>query len=225
MLAGDRVLGTHVSDAGGVLPPPGQTQDVVVQRLDGFSARVRRRVDGSLVLEGLDGKPLPALAPGERLRVTRPVHGDATYGLPVRVIGEAADGSVGVKAGGAAQRDQQRDHVRVNTRPFAVRYIGEVGTDADGVLLDISAGGMRAEINRESVPVGTMLHAVFTLPDPKSADVGFSLDGEVVWSIDAKPGNRCVVGFQFHGADEVTKAKLMRWILRYQAIGTLRTRD
>lgn len=209
-----------------VLPDLGTADEVVVQRLDGFRARIRRNRDGSVWLEGLDGQRLPGLVPGERLRVTRPVSDDATYVLPVRVVQvDPGVGDVEVRAGGDAERVQQRRHVRVRTRDVEAVFLGPSGRDGAGGVLDVSAGGIRAALDDGELQVGQSLHVTFTLPGIRGdPDEHLALDGEVVWVGEAKDG-RGAVGFEFHGTADAVQARLTRWILRAQALGSLRTRD
>lgn len=210
-----------------VLPVPGGTEEVVVQRLDGFRARIRHNRDGSVWLEGLDGRRLPALVSGERLRVTRPVSGDATYGQPVRVVrvDEGGLGDVEIRLGGQPERNQQRRHVRVQTRDVEAVFVGPSGRDGVGVLLDVSAGGIRAALDEGEMHVGQTLHVTFALPGVKGdPDETLALDGEVVWAGTSRDG-RPAVGFEFQGVSDLVESRLARWILRTQATNTLRTRD
>ncbi len=208
-----------------LLPAPGQVEDVVVQRLDGFPARLRRTRDGALVLETPDGRPLPALGPGERLRITRPVEGDATYVQAARVVevDPAHPTEAVLRSASGPQRHQQRRHVRVRAKGVQVAFLGEEGRDAVGQLLDVSASGARAALEQGNLEVGRRLHLRFTLPDAKG-DKDLSLAGEVVWARVLADG-REAVGVEFHDLDDRAEAELTRWALSHQARTTLSTRD
>ncbi|MFT4837816.1 MAG: c-di-GMP-binding flagellar brake protein YcgR [Nonlabens sp.] len=192
---------------------------VVVQRVDGFPAHLRRLPDGSLELQGVGGDPLPALSPGERLRVTRPVPGDATYVQPARVldVGED-DGPVIIKTGGAPERDQQRQFVRVITPPIGVVLIPEHGhSDASGgSLRDLSAGGVRAVLDGDDLAVGTSIRVGFDLPHANGGHTNMELQGEVVW-IGTLGDDLPAAGIQFGGTDKRIEVKLIRWVFQQEA--------
>lgn len=200
---------------------------VVVQRLDGFEAALRRLEDGSMVLEGVDGQPLPALTPGERLRVTRPVVNDATYVQPARVL-EVSGGdqrsSARIRPGGEAERSQQRHYVRVVTSPIELELLPTDATATaprTGSLRDLSAGGVRALVTddpgqRDEVGVGTRLRLRFSLPREAQPDLALDLRGEVVWA-EPQDGGVAAVGVEFDGLDKQTAQKVTSWVFKQES--------
>lgn len=189
------------------------TEDVVVRRLEGFPAVLRTRADGTLALEAADGSALPALTPGERLHVTRAVHGDASYRTPARVVRvQPDDGVVEVHRAGDQQRDQQRRAVRVRTTAIEAVLTPGVGSPVAGEVLDLSASGVRILLERgAALPVGTDLTTHVELPRRRRSDLSFRLDGEVVWTRTLDDG-REAVGVEFHHADESVASRLTRWV-------------
>lgn len=198
----------------GVDPP----EAVVVQRLDGFPALLRRLGDGSFVLEGRDGEQLPELRPGERLRVTRPVPGDATYVQSARVLGADAEhpGAVDIRAAEEPRREQQRRFVRVSTAAIEVVLASADGERLTGELRDVSAGGVRTVLGEDELPVGARLRLELSLPRQRRADLDVALDGEVVWTGALDDGRR-TAGIEFAGVDETLQANITNWVYRQQS--------
>lgn len=201
--------------AGGADP----AEHVIVQRLDGFPAILRRLEDGTLALSGLDGHPLPALTPGERLRVTRPVSGDATYVQPARVVHVSQDGQhdAVIKPRGDTHRDQQREFVRVVTQPIDV-VLATAGDEPDtpGTLRDLSAGGVRAVHDGPALEIGGHVRVRFALPRDGQSTLDLDLDGEVVWAGTIGDGQPAA-GIQFEETDDATASKLTAWVFRQES--------
>ncbi len=101
---------------------------VVVRRIDPnapepiqFEALLRLYANGEQELVAAGGDSLPDLQRDEQLTISRPVAGDARYAQPVHVLGAAeAAGAISLAADGERTRNQQREHVRVDTTPFPV---------------------------------------------------------------------------------------------------------
>lgn len=213
--------------AGGASP----VRRVVVQRLDGFDAVLRELADGSFVLEGPDGEPLPQLAPGERLRVTEAVPGDATYARSARVLRvDDEAGQVRVSATDHRMRRQQRRFVRVRTEPLEIvlarpedeQLDSEVGTTGPtsyrvAELRDLSAGGVRLALDEgPALQVGDVVDVQLKLPRPDREPLEVDLVGEVVWCGTLADG-RPTAGVEFAHTDERVEAKLAQWVFQVQA--------
>ena len=198
-----------------------EREDVVVERLVGFSTTLRSREDGTYLLEGTPRRPLPSLSAGERIRVTRAVPGDATYAQPGRVI-EVDPSGVGVavvRLDGEPERRQQRQHVRVQTPEVHVVLTEADGPVGTGALLNVSAGGLRASVKRGDVQVGRRFRVEFELPPLLGRPLPVSLDAEIVWTGTMADGRRAV-GLQFVDADDRTEQALTSWVFRKESSGS-----
>lgn len=223
----DETGGEGPAGGGGASP----ARRVVVQRLDGFDAVLREVADGSFVLEGPDGEPLPELAPGERLRVTEAVPGDATYARSARVLRVDEDAQqVRVSATDHRMRRQQRRFVRVRTEPLDIvlarpeddQLDSEVGTTGPtsyraAELRDLSAGGVRIALDEgPALQVGDVVDLQLRLPRPDQSPLEIDLVGEAVWCGTLADG-RHTAGVEFAHTDDRTEAKLAQWVFQVQA--------
>lgn len=194
-------------------------EDVVVQRLDGFPARLHRRADGAYDLVAPDGGRLPTLRPGERLRVTRPVRGDATYVQPARVLRVEGHASAEISPRAGTSREQQRRFARVTTQPYEVVLVLEDegrAAETHGEMRDVSAGGARTVVpDGAEPPVGAGLRVAFSLPRTTLGDLDVDVEAEVVWAGTLDDG-RVAVALEFADTDEATEAALSQWVFRTQ---------
>lgn len=226
----------HPASADAGEPPasrdgPRQPRRVLVEAPVAFAALLGADDEDGQWLEGVEGAPLPTLRPGERLRLLTTEPNDATYAVAGRVVEVVAapDAGAGDPSGAGAparirveldperERIQQRDQVRVAT-PETPLHLSGVNGDMAGDILNLSAGGIRAMIDRP-LEVGQQATCRFEL-STVAGTLAVELEGEVVWAAPGREG-RALVGVRFLDVDDALQAQIAAWVLRQQARGHL----
>lgn len=159
--------------------------------------------------DGIDVVVDGSLLEGELLSVSRTVRDDARYTAVMEVL-DAGLGRSRVRLIGEWKRVQMRRSVRVAVFDGCLDVVG----DADGRLLDLSAGGLRFESEQEHA-TGDVLDLHLQLPQTGPVTVR----GEVVRVIGRRTGEARPrqYGVRFCGLDEAMRVKIMTWVFSEQA--------
>jgi len=186
---------------------------VALERADGDWMK------GVVVLAEDDGVDIVVdgrLCEGERLSVSRTVHGDARYAAPLEVV-STGPGRSRVRLVGDWYRVQTREFVRVGyldagltIRSASAGAASREPEPRPPRLVDLSAGGLGFE-SEASYATGELLDLEIDLAQGRPVRVR----GEIIRVAGRRRGESgpCRYGVRFCGMPEATRVKLMTWVV------------